>query len=326
MEPLSTRRLGIIGASLGAAYGLLARLVFGFHLGQNGVFEVMSVAFIFGVPVALGFITVWFGESRNKIPWLRCIFAPWIAALLCLVCALTLVWEGIICIVIWLPLFLLLSSLGGVIAGILHRILRTARDRNYCVAAIALLPFAVAPLEKLNSTNSEIHTVNTEIKIHAPARVVWNQIKTVPVIQKGEHSYSFSHLLGFPRPLEAKLVGEGVGAVRYATFERGVLFVETITEWDELKKLSFSIRADTEHIPPATFDEHVTIGGRYFDVLDGGYRLETKSDGDVILHLASHQRLSTRFNFYSHLWTEGLMSDLQNYILKIIKARCEKTA
>jgi hypothetical protein len=102
-----------------------------------------------------------------------------------------------------------------------------------------------------------------------------------------------------------------------------VLFVETITEWDEPRRLAFSIRADTKDIPPQTFDEHVTIGGKYFDVLTGTYSIEDLGNGYVILHLSSSQRLSTRFNLYTGLWTGGLMADLQNYILRIVKNRCE---
>ena len=326
MASLSKKQLALLGAALGAAYGLVARLVFGFGLTQGNVFEVMSTAFIFGVPFALGFVTIWFGDPENKVRWWHCISLPWIAGLLCLLCALALVWEGIICVIIWLPLVLILSSFGGLVAGICHRLFKAKRDRTYCVVVIALLPFLAAPLEQFRSAASEIRTVNTQIRIHASERVVWEQIKTVPLIGEREQSFSFSHLLGFPRPLEARLAGEGVGAVRYATFERGVLFVETITEWDEPHRLSFSIRADSEHIPPSTFDEHVTIGGKYFDVLTGTYWIEAAGSGDVILHLASDQRLSTRFNFYSHFWTEYLMADLQNYILKIIKRRCETDA
>jgi hypothetical protein len=33
--------------------------------------------------------------------------------------------------------------------------------------------------------------------------------------------------------------------------------------------------------------------------------------------------LSTRFNFYSSLWTDFIMSDTQQYILEVIKRRCE---
>ena len=189
--------------------------------------------------------------------------------------------------------------------------------------AVALLPFLISPIEQFKAASAQIRTVPTQIKIHASPQIVWNQIRSVPLITEKEQSFSFSHLIGFPRPVEAKLVGEGVGAVRYATFERGVLFVETINEWDEPHRLSFSIRADTKSIPPTTLDEHVTIGGKYFDVLSGTYSIEDAGNGDVILHLSSSQRLSTRFNFYSHFWTDYLMADLQNYILHIIKNRCE---
>lgn len=322
MASLTKKQLALLGAAIGAAYGLVARLVFGLGWARYDAFEVMSTAFIFGVPVALGFVTIWFGDPQNRVRWWRCIVLPWTAGLVCLLCALALVWEGIICVIIWLPLVLILSSVGGLVAGICHRIFKSRRDRNCCVAVVALLPFVAAPLEQLRSASSEIRTVNTSIKIRASPQIVWNQIKTVPLIGEQEHSFSVSHLLGFPRPLEAKLVGEGVGAVRFATFERGVLFVETITEWDETRRLSFSIRA--EHIPPTTFDEHVTIGGKFFDILTGAYSIEADGQGGVILRLASNQRLSTRFNFYSHLWTEYLMADLQNYILQIIKRRCEK--
>ena len=322
MASFTKKQLILIGAALGVVYGLTARLVFGFKVAQE-FFEIMSWAFILGVPVGLGFITVWFGDYHQKGGWVRCLLMPWVAGLAYLAGALALAWEGLICIILWLPLVLVLSSVGGIFAGICLRSFKSRRDRNYCLAVFALMPFLIAPLEHLHSRSAEVRTVDTQITIHANPQNVWNQIKSVPTISEKEHSFSFSHLVGFPRPLEAKLVGEGVGAVRYATFERGVLFVETITEWESPRRLSFSIKADTAHIPPNTFDEHVTIGGPYFDVLTGTYWIEPIGNGDVILHLSSNQRLSTRFNFYSHLWTEYLMADLQNYILRIIKARCE---
>ena len=60
-----------------------------------------------------------------------------------------------------------------------------------------------------------------------------------------------------------------------------------------------------------------------FDVIDGAYTIEPLTDGRVLLHLSSHHRLSTRFNVYGGAWTDYVMRDLQNYILRIIKARCE---
>lgn len=321
--PTIHKELIFIGALLGAAYGLIARFVFGLHF--SDFFVVMSLAFILGVPCALGFLTAWYGEKLHpKKWWLIWGVIPWASCLAFILLAYLMQWEGLICIIIWLPILLVCSSIGGFFGFICLKIIKAKRNRNYCIAIVALLPFAVAPLEQLRTAPEEIRTVQTQIKIHASPQTVWNQIKTVPLITPQERSFSVSHFIGFPQPLEAKLVGEGIGAVRYATFEKGVMFVETINEWDAPHRLSFSIRADTENIPPKTFDEHVTIGGRHFDVLSGTYRIEDLGNGDVILHLSSNQRLSTRFNFYSHFWTEYLMADLQNYILGIIKKRCEQ--
>ncbi len=324
MASLSREQLNWIGVVIGVFYGLFARLMFGLDETNGMLFGVMSSSFILGVPVVLGFLTVWLGEYRKTYGWGRRVLMPWLSSLVCLGCCLLLAWEGLICVFLWIPLFLILSSFGGLLAGLIRLCFTTDRSRNYCVAIIALIPFLAAPLESLRDASTEIRRVETSIEIKASPAVVWDQIKSVPLITESEHSFSFSHLLGFPRPTEALLEGTGVGAVRYARFEGNVLFVERITEWDEPRRISFSIHADTANIPPDTFDEHVTIGGPYFDVLHGTYRIETLVSGRVILHLSSDQRLSTRFNFYSHLWTEALMADLQNYILRIIKARCEK--
>jgi len=109
--------------------------------------------------------------------------------------------------------------------------------------------------------------------------------------------------------------------VRHATFERGVLFVETITVWEPERALAFAIRADP--VPPETLDQHVTVGGPYFDVLEGRYRIEPIAPGRVRLHLASRHRLSTHFNFYSGLWTDAIMRQTQVYILDVIRRRAE---
>jgi len=323
MASLTRKQLTWIGVVLGCAYGIFARLAFGFKSTGN-VFAVMSSSFIFGVPVVLGFITVWFGEYREKYGWARRVLTPWLAALACLGCCLIFAWEGLICVWLWLPLVLILSSLGGLLAGLLRFLFPSKPGKTYCLAVVALVPFVAAPLESLRAKAAEVRSVHTSVEINAPSKVVWQQIRSVPRIEPSEQSFSVSHLLGFPYPIDALLEGEGIGAVRYARFDGGVLFIERITEWVEGERLSFPIHADTKSIPPGTFDEHVTIGGLYFDVLNGTYAVETVSPNRVILHLSSEQRLSTGFNFYSHLWTEALMADLQHYILRIIKRRCEQ--
>ena len=123
--------------------------------------------------------------------------------------------------------------------------------------------------------------------------------------------------------MEATLSHEGVGGVRQASFTGGLVFTETIDHWDSLHDLSFSIHANTSQIPPTTLDEHVQVGGRYFDVLEGEYRLESLSDRETLLHLSSRERVSTHFNPYAGLWTDAVMRSIQNSILLVIKHRAE---
>jgi hypothetical protein len=113
-----------------------------------------------------------------------------------------------------------------------------------------------------------------------------------------------------------------VGGVRHASFEGGVVFVETIHAWGPERHLAFAIDADPDSIPARALDEHVTVGGPYFDVLEGDYRIAPLPGGRVRLHLESRHRLSTRFNAYAGLWTDFILEDTQRYILEALRRRC----
>src|SRR5262249_22762728 len=147
------------------------------------------------------------------------------------------------------------------------------------------------------------------------------QVVEVPTIRRDELRPALFTRLGFPRPINATLDRHGVGGRRYARFDRGVLFIETITDWDEQRRLRFTIDPQTDSIPPSTLDRHVTIGGPYFDVLTGTYTLEPRPEGGVLLHLASELRVSTHFNPYAEPWVDAIMRSIQRDILEVLKAR-----
>ena len=129
--------------------------------------------------------------------------------------------------------------------------------------------------------------------------------------------------LGFPRPVKAELNFEGVGAYREAKFTNGLIFHETVSEYVNKTKMVFSIKAYPHEIPSTTMDKHVVIGGQYFDVLNGTYELEKLNDKTYRLHLYSHFKLTTTFNFYASWWAKWIMKDIQNNILEVVKQRAE---
>jgi len=313
MWTLRNRLIG--GASFGLLYGITARLVAG-HRDWMPFFSVMSIAFLWAVPMALGFLTV---RQHPRPSWPYRLFAPWLPTAAMLAFCWVVGWEGAICIAMALPILLVMSTLGGILGG-----WSLLRGKNVTIAT-ALLPLVIAPLEQGIPALDQVHRLETTISVHASPAAVWAQVVEVPTIRAEETRPALFTRLGIPRPLNATLDHHGVGGRRYARFERGVLFIETITHWDVERRLRFTIAAQTDSIPPATLDRHVTIGGPYFDVLTGEYTLEPRPDGTVLLHLASELRISTRFNLYAQPWVDAIMRSIQVNILEVVRARAERS-
>jgi hypothetical protein len=309
------------GALIGLLYGLSIR--FGAQFFPNSsVFRVMTVGFVFLMPLAMGFASVFVVERRSKQRLWIWFLLPWVPVLACEVAVLLLNLEGLICVAMFTPIALATASLGGVAAGVIVRYV-PGKSKGTSLVCILFLPLVVAPLEQRFPSHREVRTVETVTDIRATPEIVWRNIERVPRIEPTELQPSWSRRIGFPAPVEATLSREGVGGVRHATFQGGVLFVETIDAWEPEKRLAFSIRAQGAEIPPTTLDEHVKVGGAFFDVLHGEYRLEPLPNGKTRLHLSSHHQVSTDFNWYAHLWTDAVMADLQKTILRVVKNRCE---
>jgi hypothetical protein len=285
----------------------------------------MSLAFVIVVPFSMGYIAVATKARQERVGVAGRIFVPWLSVLLAFaVCGLAL-WEGAICIVMMTPVALICSSLGGLAAG---ATVNPARPRAamLSIALVGLLPFATSPIERRLPAEPDLRSVESSTEIHSDRATIWKNIERVPAINDDELPRSWNRSIGFPRPIEATLDREGIAGVRHASFAGGVLFIETIDVWEPQQRLGFSIHADAKSIPPTTLDEHVTVGGPYFDVLHGEYILESVAPDVTRLRLVSRHRVSTDFNWYARLWTDAVMRDVQKSILYVIKNRCERVS
>lgn len=312
------------GVGVGLGYALLTLLAF--RADQNSaLLAVMSLGFLFVMPFAVGALTVVAAPPELRTSWAYAILSPWLACVALTIVTAALALEAIICLIMAVPILLVMSSFGGVLTCVAFRVQRDARrPQGAFLLTLALLgPYVLTPLEQQGPAPDSLRTVHTQIVIAADSETVWRNIIRVPVIRPEEQGFSAFHLLGLPKPREATLSHEGVGGIRDATFEGGLTFLETVTEWEHQRGLRFTIEVDRTAPLPAPMG---AIGGRYFDVLEGSYRMEPLGDGTILLHLDSRERVSTRFNGYAGLWTDFIMADLQGYILRVIKARCEAEA
>ncbi|MDF1824852.1 MAG: SRPBCC family protein [Verrucomicrobiales bacterium] len=299
-------------------YALLMRVLFGLDRLAD-VLPIVSLAFLIFLPIGLGALVTFLGYrivEKNAF-WIYA--APALTILGGVLLMALFKVEAVLCIVVALPVMAPLSILGGWIISLILK----KRDGRLQVSFLALLPLAIAPLESKWEKPHEQLTVIDTIDIDASADTVWSQIASVPRISTEELPFQWIYLLDFPKPVSAEIDREEVGGRRLAVFEREVTFFEVVTEWNEGKALAFTIEADPEFIPHTAFDQHIIVGGRFYDVLDGRYEIDPLHEGGCRLHLTSTHRLSTPFNSYAGWWSEWVMRQVQGSILDVIKTRCE---
>jgi len=302
-------------------FALLLRIIFGASIFDDFL-SVMTWTFFLLVPAAIGALTIYFSNVEKAKSMNYRFFAPWLPIILVIFLTILIGLEGWACWVMISPLFLIFSSIGGLIAG--HfKIKKSKKQENLNLSILVLLPFIIGPIENSIPINPEVFKTYTSIIINSDEAKIWQNVTSVKEIKATEDSSTLTKWLGFPKPIKAELDKQEVGGYRKAIFEKGLIFHETVTEYKDLKLMRFKIKANTYEIPSTTLDEHILIGGEYFDMLDGTYELEKINKHQYKLILYSNFSMKTTFNSYAGVWGKWIMKDIQTNILKVIKERSE---
>jgi hypothetical protein len=319
MQRRRPRALWVIAAVVTPlAYGLISRWIFG-DRPTSQFLSTISVAFLCLMPAGVGALAVYLANYSDRLtPW-KAFTLPFAPALLLYVALLVFNTEAAICLFMAAPLYLMVAGTGGLI---MYGVLKS-REENRTISvsiliAMVALPYLVGPLEKRGTPPNLIRTVETQITVNANRETVWNSIIRVPRIT--DQYPSLFQVIGIPRPLQATLTGEGVGAIRHGIFEHDLVFVERISQWQPGEAVAFDIAVDRSKPLSSPLNQ---IGGKYFGILGAAYRIEAISGEQVILHLTSTYRLTTPINFYGSVWTDLIMRDFQNYVLEAVKRRAE---
>jgi hypothetical protein len=269
-------------------------------------FNMMSIAFLFAAPLATGALVNFWAPEGERGSFLNLVLLPAVFSVLPLSAAFLFKIEGLICLVMALPAYVIMASLGACAYYLWVRH-EAERIRRRGLGLFLLMPMLVAPVEGGFGAYPRHAVTRNEIEIAAPIDTVWKRVIRVQRIGPGEIPWGLSRIMGFPDPVEATLSHEGLGGVRRASFQGNVLFTETIDAWEAGRLLSFTIVPNTAEIPPTTMDEHMIVGGDYFKVLRGTYSLEDLGGGKTLLRLASDHVAITDFNAFAGLWGSIIM-------------------
>jgi hypothetical protein len=300
----------LIGLLAGVAYAYIAMLL------VTATRDNVSVAYIFVLPVILGAIPVLFSTKEQLQSYTSYLLMPFGIVLTFFFLAIISHNEGLICLMVIFGPFILLGAIGGFIFRLIK--LKTNGKGTQLYISL-LLPFIVLAIETRLPVTDQFYTVKTTIDINADKHTIWENVKNVRNIQSSEIATHFIHIIGIPKPLDGQLDKEGIGGIRSITWEKGIKFQEVIKSWDEGNGFSYDINVDPASIPPTTLDEHVMIGGKYFDVVEGSYKIDAHK-----VTLTCTYRITTSLNFYSKIWADYVLDDFNQMILEVIKKRSEK--
>ncbi|KPU92648.1 polyketide cyclase [Variovorax paradoxus] len=304
----------------GAAIAFVLRLAFSGAPGHG--YSAMLGTFIFLAPALCGAVTVYVAERIERRSWTYYLVAPWLSTALFVLGTLFVFIEGLICAIVVVPVFAVMGSLGGFAMGLVCRVTNWPKPALYSFAVLPLVLGAIEPQfpnpERLSSTARTLF-------IAAPPERVWHEINNAGAIRPEELGDAWAYRIGVPMPVSGVTQETPEGRVRMVRWQKQVHFEELVTEWEPARHVRWRYRFAPDSFPAGALDDHVMIGGHYFDLRESGYTLVPR-DGGTELRLDVSWRVSTRFNWYADRLAQFLLGDFSEHILRFYKARSEATA
>lgn len=301
----------------GALAGLGLRLAFWGKPGSP--WSAMAGAFIYLAPVVVGAVTVYVAERAQRRGWLYYFWAPFVANCLFVGGSLLVLIEGLICAIVIVPMFSVMGGLAGLAMGVVCRVTNWPRQAVYSIMSAPLL---VAALGGQAVPPDRHDTTRRSVFVKAPPEVVWERLNRATGIQPAEFSASWASRIGVPMPLSGVTVATPAGLVRESKWDKAVHFDEPITHFEPGRYLRWTYRFAPDSFPPHALDDHVMIGGHYFDLEDTAFTL-TPADGGTRLDIEANYRISTQFNFYAGWVARLLIGNLLETGLTFYKNRSE---
>lgn len=296
---------------IGAAFGIVMRLLFSADAGES--FSPMAGAFIFCVPLAVGAVTVYVAELQSRRSWSYYFVAAALANALFVLGTMAILIEGAICAILIMPLFAVVGGLGGLGMG---AICRKSQWRKPTLYSLGALPLLLAGMPWPNADTRHLGVVERSIVVPAPAPAVWQQLHDTRDIQPHEVDQAWMYRIGVPVPISGVTQTTPTGHVRHIRMGKSIHFEQIATDWVENRYVRWTYRFTPDSFPPRALDDHVVIGGHYFDLIDTSYTLVPRNDQTTELHIRMHYRVNTQFNWYAQTVAELLIGNFGDVILQ----------
>lgn len=224
--------------------------------------------------------------------------------------------EGIICLVMALPIVIPLALLGGVVG----RLAATSGTSQTSSAMFMLLALPVTAVIE-PAAGHTMREVRSSVVIDAPPEAVWPRVVAFPELPEPD---DWVFRAGVAYPIRAHIQGSGVGAVRYCVFSTGP-FVEPITRWEPGRRLSFDVVDSPptmrELSPYGTLSPPHLHG--YLRSKRGEFRLIDLGDGHTRLEGSTWYEIEMAPEAYWRIISDALIHRIHQRVLEHIKREVE---
>jgi uncharacterized membrane protein YhaH (DUF805 family) len=303
----------LLGVLAGTGTGVLLTLA-AFRGGSYGLTIFLCTPFLIGAVAA-------FVCSRSGgMEAYRSLLAAFISLGACGVALTLFAIEGVVCIVMAIPIALPIVLLGAIVGQYLGR--RPSTTYAGMILVFALVP-AGSAIEHAHAGETAVpRLVTTVIEVNATPEQVWPFVVSFEEITEPPQWYFRS---GLAYPLRARILGSGVGAVRFCEFTTGG-FREPITAWDAPHRLAFDV---ADHPPPLTeLSPYSRIYSRhldgYFRTERGEFRLIELAGGRTRLEGHSWYTLKMAPALYWNSIADRILHDIHRRVLAHIKVTAER--
>jgi hypothetical protein len=283
------------------------------------VYKDYSFGLFVWLPMVMGMLSTFIHGSNVKLKRRELWKTSVITLSIFCVGLLSFAWEGVICILMALPIGLLFNYAGHMLA---YFFLDNGKHKN--IPSICIILFLSVPglmsFENVISYKEDLRSVTTSIDINAPIETVWKNIIEFPHISEPNE---FIFKTGIAYPTDAVIDGHGVGAIRHCNFSTGS-FVEPITVWNEPNLLRFTVTDQPEPMKEMSpYDIHPNHLHGYWVSKQGQFKLTTLSNGHTLVEGTTWYVNKIRPNFYWTLWSDYIVHKIHQRVLAQIKLNSE---
>ncbi len=266
-------------------------------------------------PFVMGFAATIIFAPRGGVGFGRCaaVSVAYLGVIAVLTMALAI--EGLICILMSLPLAVPLSILGALIAwAVTNHLKKPQAGAGVAIALFISIPLTMG-FEISRQSEPTMHRVVTTVSIDAPIDKVWQNVVAFPEITAAPDGILN---LGFAYPVSATIDGSGVGAIRYCNFDTGP-FVEPITAWQEPNFLAFDVLEQPAPMTELTpYNNLHTVHLNYIRSQKGQFRLY-ESGGHTILEGTTFYTHDIAPDVYWRLFSDRIIQKIHLRVLEHIK-------